>query len=428
MYKNTKSKELFEKAIEIIPLWTQTFSKSYLSYYKWDIPHFIERWEWAYVWDIDGNKYIDFINWLLPVILWYNIKEINDKIIEQLQKWVIFSLSHPIEYELSKKLTEIIPSAEMVRFWKSWTDATSSSIRLARYITKREKIAVCGYHGWQDWYIGSTTRNGWVPKCIQELTFKFEYNNIESLEKIFNENKDELAAIIMEPMNLEFPKDNFLQKVQSLCKEHWALFILDETITGFRFGLWWAQWYFWITPDLSAFWKSMANGMPISALVWKREYIQKVEEIFFSGTYLWETLSMASAMATIEFIEKNNVSDILNSNWEYLRKWVTDLINKYWFEWAIEIVWHNSWQIFKFKDFNGIKAIQIKSFLQKELIEHGILWFWSFNMSYSHTKDIIDTALHIFDGAIENLKTAIEEWKIIDIIWWKEINDIFKVR
>ena len=93
--------------LKVIPLWTQTFSKSYLSYYKWDIPHFIERWEWAYVWDIDGNKYIDYINGLLPVIIGYNIKEINEKIIDQLNKWIIFTFSHPIEYKLSKKLTYI---------------------------------------------------------------------------------------------------------------------------------------------------------------------------------------------------------------------------------------------------------------------------------------------------------------------------------
>lgn len=428
MIKNKKSKELFEKAIKVIPLWTQTFSKSYLSYYKWDVPHFIEKWDGAYVWDVDGNKYIDFINWLLPVVIGYNIKEINEKIIHQLNKWIIFSLSHPIEYELSKKITEIIPSAEMVRFWKSWSDATSSSIRLARYITKREKVVVCGYHGWQDWYIWSTTRNGGVPKCVQELTLRFEYNNISSLEKIFIENKNEIAAVIMEPMNVEFPRDNFLQKVQDLCKNYWALFILDETITWFRFGLWWAQQYFGVTPDLSAFWKSMANGMPISALVWKREYMEKVEDIFFSWTYLWETLSMASAMATIEFIEKYNVADVLNENGLYLRNWVNEILKKFNLDWSIDIVGHNSWQLFRFKDYNNVRAIQLKSFLQKELIENGVLWFGSFNMSYSHSIEVINEVLHIFENAIKNLKTSLENWTIGEIIGWKEISDIFKVR
>lgn len=426
--KNIKSKELFEKAIQIIPLWTQTFSKSYLSYYKWDIPHFIERWEWAYVWDIDGNKYIDYINWLLPVIVGYNIKEINNKIVEQLNKWIIFTFSHPIEYELSKKLTEIIPCAEMVRFWKSWSDATTSAIRLARYVTNREKIAVCWYHWWQDWYIWSTTRNGWVPKDVQKLTLRFEYNNIASLEKLFDENLWEIAWIIMEPMNVEFPKDNFLNKVKELCHKNWALFILDETITGFRFDLWWAQKYFDIIPDLSCFWKSMANGMPLSALVGKKEYMQKVEEIFFSWTYLWETLSMASALASIEFMERNNLHDEINSNGWFLRENINSLLNKYQLNNFIQIVGHNSWQIFTFKDIKNNKAIQIKSFLQKELMEKWVLWFWTFNMSFSHTKDVINETIHIFDIALNNLKTAIDNNTLIDTIWWKEINDIFKVR
>ncbi len=426
--KNAKSKELFEKALKVIPLWTQTFSKSYLSYYKWDIPHFIERWEWAYVWDIDGNKYIDYINGLLPVIIGYNIKEINEKIIDQLNKWIIFTFSHPIEYKLSKKLTEIIPCAEMVRFWKSGSDATTSAIRLARYITNREKVAVCWYHWWQDWYIWSTTRKWWVPKCVQDLTLRFEYNKIESLEKIFIENPWEISCIIMEPMNVEFPKNNFLHKVKELCHNNGALFILDETITWFRFDLWWAQKYFNIIPDLSAFWKSMANGMPLSALVGKTQYMQKIEEIFFSWTYLWETLSMASALASIEFMEKYNLHEEINNNWLYLRENINGLLQKYWLNNFIEIVWHNSWQIFTFKDIKDNKAIQIKSFLQKELMEKWILWFWTFNMSYSHMKDIINETIYIFDISLNNLKNAIDSNAIIEIIWWKEISDIFKVR
>ena len=426
--KNQKSKELFEKVKKIIPLASQTFSKSYLSYYKWDVPFFAEKWEWAYLYDIDWNKYIDLIGWLLPVILWYKNKEVNNTIIEQLENWITFSLSSPLEYKLSKKLVDLIPCAEMVRFWKNGTDVTSAAVRLSRYITWREKVAVCWYHGWQDWYIWSTTRNGWVPKCVQDLTLKFQYNNIESLEKLFNENKNEIACIIMEPMNIEFPKDNFLQKVKDLCHKNWALFILDEIITWFRFNINWAQKLFWITPDLATFGKSMANWMPISVLVWKREYMKKIEEIFFSWTFGWETLSIVSALKTIDILEKENVLTKIEKNWEYLRKKLNELFEKYNLTSFIKLVWHPNWQIMIFKDYNNVKAIQIKSYIQKYLIENWILWYWTFNLSFSHTKEIIDNIIIEFEKILKNLIDDLTSWKVLKEIEWIEISDIFKVR
>lgn len=426
--KNSKSKKLFDKAIKIIPLASQTFSKSYISYYKWNIPLFIDRWDWCYVWDIDWNKYIDFVNWLLPVIIWYNNKEVNNAIIKQLKNWITFSLPSPLEYELSKKLVELIPCAEMVRFGKNWTDATSAAIRLARYITNREKVAVCGYHWWQDWYIWSTARKWWVPQCVQDLTFSFQYNDIQSLEKIFKDNKREIAAIIMEPMNVEYPKDNFLQKVKDLCHKNWALFILDEIITWFRFDIWWAQKLFWVTPDIATFGKSMANWMPISAIVWKKEFMSKMDEIFFSWTFWWETLSIVSALKTIELLEKNNIINKLIENWEYLKTNLKKLIEKHNLSDIISINWYSSWLIPCINDYKNLKWIQIKSYIQKELIANWILWIWTFNLNYSHNKTVLNKAIKIFDNIFSDLLDKLNSWKLLAEIIWKEITPVFQIR
>jgi len=426
--KNLKSKKLFEKVSKIIPLWTQTFSKSYLLYYRWDIPRFIEKGKWCFVWDVDGNKYIDYVNWLSATILWNNLKEVNDAIKKQLEKGIIFSLASPLEYELSKKLIEIIPCAEMVRFGKSWTDATSSAIRLARYVTKREKIAVCGYHGRQDRYIGSTTRNGGVPKCVQDLTLKFEYNNIKSLENIFKKNPKQIAAIIMEPMNTDFPKNNFLQKIKTLCHKNGSLFILDETVTWFKLGLWWAQKYFGVMPDLAAFGKSMANGMPIAALVGKKEYMQKVEEIFFSWTYLWETISMAAALATINFMQRHKVREKIYRAWGLLKKGINNSLKKHGLDKCISLVGFNNHQFFVFKDYLQATWIQIKSYLQKELLSHWILWIGGLNMSYAHTDQIIKKTISIFDICLSVVKRKLSNGLLVKEIKGKEIDDIFKIR
>ncbi len=171
-----------------------------------------------------------------------------------------------MEVELAEKLVEIIPCAEMVRFGKNGSDVTSAAVRLARAYTKRDRIAVCGYHGWQDWYIGSTTRNMGVPEAVCNLTHTFQYNDLDSLHQLFRQHPGEFAAVIMEPMNIAEPYEGFLQEVKSLTNQAGALFILDEMITGFRFALGGAQEHFRVLPDLACFGKAMGIGMSIAAI------------------------------------------------------------------------------------------------------------------------------------------------------------------
>src|SRR3989338_6320011 len=273
MRKFTKSQKLFRKVSRIIPLASQTFSKSYLQFIKGWAPLFVSHAKGAAIWDVDGHRYIDFINGLLPVILGYQYKAVDEAIKKQLQKGIIFSLSSALEYELASLLRKHIPCAEMARFGKNGSDATTGAVRLARAVTGRDHIAVCGYHGWHDWYIGTTTRALGVPEDTKKLSHKFIYNDLASLEKIFVENPDKIAAVIMEIENYEEPKAGFLEKVKEITHKNGALLIFDEMITGFRWGLGGAQKYYGITPDLACFGKSMANGMPISALVGKKEYM-----------------------------------------------------------------------------------------------------------------------------------------------------------
>ena len=173
-----------------------------------------------------------------------------------------FSLPHPLEVELAERLTRIIPCAEKVRFGKNGSDATSGAVRAARALTGRERIACCGYHGWQDWYIGSTTRNAGVPEAVRALTHPFQYNNLESLRNLMDEHPGEFAAVIMEPVNFLPPAPGFLEGVKELTHRHGALLIFDEICTGFHFGLGGAQKKFGVTPDMACFGKAMGNGFP----------------------------------------------------------------------------------------------------------------------------------------------------------------------
>ena len=424
MYK--KSEQLLDRALKSIPLASQTFSKSLTQYPRGVSPFFIEKGNGARVWDVDGNEYIDFVNSLAAVTLGYCDQVVDRAVQKQMKNGVIFSLPHTLEMEVSEKLIDIIPCAEKVRFAKNGTDATSASIRIARAYTGKEHIAVCGYHGWQDWYIGSTTRDLGVPKAVKELTHKFEYNNIESLERIFQGH--ELACVIMEPMNIEYPKDNFLEKVKELVHKNNALLIFDETITGFRYSLGGAQQFFGVIPDLATFGKGMANGYPLCAVVGSSKIMQKVEDIFFSGTFGGETLSLAAASVIIDKYKKEQVTEHFFEVGTYLLKQLNELINN---NDLANIFWasgHPSWSFLHIKDQQQYNSFEIKTFFLQEMFKRGILTLGLHNLSFSHTYKDIDKLIAAYTEVLPMIKQHIDNQTLLENIQGEILESLFKVR
>ena len=424
MYK--KSDQLLERALRCIPLGSQTFSKSLTQYPRGVSPFFIERGRGSKVWDVDGNEYIDFVNSLAAVTIGYCDKDVDKAVQEQMKNGVTFSLPHTLEMEVAEKLIEIIPCAEKVRFAKNGTDATSASIRIARAYTGKEHIAVCGYHGWQDWYIGSTTRDLGVPKAVKELTHKFEYNNLESLEKIFQEQ--ELACVIMEPMNIEYPKDNFLKKVKELAYKNNALLIFDETVTGFRYSLGGAQELFDVTPDLATFGKGMANGYPLSAVVGSNKIMQKVEDIFFSGTFGGETLSLASANAVIDKYKDKKIIEYFYEVGSYLIKKLNQLIANESLEGYFGVLGHPSWSFLHIKEQGKYNSFEIKTFFLQEMFRRGILTLGSHNISFSHTKKNVDQLLDVYAEVLPMVKENIKNQTLLENIQSDVLQPLFKIR
>lgn len=426
--KFSKSNAFFKKVSKVIPYASQTFSKSFYQYIKGQAPLFANRAKGAEIWDIDGNRYIDMINGLLPVILGYQYKATDDAIKTQLKKGIIFSLPSPLEYELALLLKKHIPSAEMARFGKNGSDVTTGAIRLARAVTGRNMVAVCGYHGWHDWYIGSTARDLGVPNSTKAMTHKFEYNNIKSLETLFKKYPKKIAAVILEPENYEPPKDNFLKKVVDLAHKNGALAIFDEVITGFRWHLGGAQKYYGVTPDLSSFGKSMGNGMPISALVGKKKYMEKINDIFYSFTAGGEALSLAAAIATIKEMEKK---PILKQVWQtggFIQEGVKKLLEKHNLTDVIQIKGRPCWQVFSFHGANGFSDLEIKTYVQQEVLQSGFLWYGSHNMSYAHTIPQMKSLLKVYDKVFGSLRKLIDQKTLRKNIKGGLITNIFKVR
>ena len=422
----TKSEEMLARSHQSIPLGSQTFSKSYTQFPYGVSPYFAEKAEGSCLWDVDGNKYIDYINSLAAITLGYNDKDVMQAVRNQLENGTIFSLSHKLEVEVAEKMIEMIPCAEMVRFGKNGSDATSGAIRVARAYTGRDHVAVCGYHGWQDWYIASTSRDLGVPKATSELTHKFSYNDLSSLEAVLK--KHQFAAVILEPMNVVEPDEGFLQGVKKLTHEHGALLVFDETVTGFRFSNGGAQEFFGVTPDLATFGKGMANGYPISAVVGKREYMKLMEEVFFSFTFGGETLSLAAALATLTKLQQEPVIETMRMRGQMLKDKLEALIKendlKDWFA----VSGNPVWSFFLIKENDTYDVWDMKTVYLQEMFAHNILTLTTHNMSYAHTEQDIEHLMQAYASFFAKVKNITNGNALKALLGCDSLQPLFKVR
>jgi len=424
--KLLKSNEYWARAEKIIPAGTQTFSKGPTQYVQGVAPIYLERGSGSHVFDVDGNGYIDYALALGSVTLGYAYPAVNEAIQRQLRNGINFSLMHPLEVKLSEMLIEIIPCAEMVRFGKNGSDATSGAVRVARAYTGREKIACCGYHGWQDWYIGTTTRDEGVPDSTKKLTMLFEYNKLESLEKIFAENEGEIAAVIMEPIIMEEPKNNFVDKVKEITHRNGALLIFDETVTGFRLAMGGAQEYLGIVPDLATFGKGMSNGMPLSTIVGKREIMGKFEDVFFSFTFGGETLSLAAAIATIKEMQDRDAIKHFKKQGRKLMGGYNKLSQEYHLADYTGCIGLPAHSAIYFKDANGDESLGLKSLFQQEVIKRGILTLGVHNISLSHSNEDVEKTLEAYEDSMEIMSKAIKGGDIEKFLEGKKVQPVFR--
>ena len=419
---------MLERALQTIPLASQTFSKSKVQFPVGAAPLFLEKGAGSKVWDVDGNEYLDFMSALLCVSIGYADEDVTNAVCDQIKTGVSFSLPHRLEMEVAEQLVAMIPCAEKVRFGKNGSDATSAAIRLARAYTNRELILVCGYHGWQDWYIGSTTRSLGVPESTKDLTKVFKYNDIDSLTALVKAHDGKIAAIIMEPMNVTYPEAGYLQAVQQVAKEAGAVFIFDETITGCRFAKGGAQEYFGVTPDLATFGKGLANGFPLSAVVGKTEIMDLMEDIFFSGTFGGETASLAAAKVVLDKVDKLNVPAVLLATGEYLLDELNALIKELECEHFLSTAGHPSWSFLLISDTAENSSYEIKTLFMQEMLKRGILTLGTHNISYSHSRADIDTLMNCYKQVLPMLKTALVNKDLLTRLECEPLVPLFKVR
>ena len=402
----------WKRALKSIPGGTQTLGKSPIGFIEGVAPKFLAKSVGSRTWDLDGNEYIDCWLACLPITLGHQIPEIDNAIIKQLGNGISFSMMTELEYQAAEALSEFVPFAEKVRFAKNGSDVCEAAVRLSRHITEKKHVITLGYHGFHDWYVGSTDRYFGIPEQVSSLTSRTAYNDLSNLESLFDKLENDVACLIMEPALFEFPENDYLIKVKQLVKERGALLIFDEMLTGFRLSKGGAIKFFGVEPDIATFGKGIANGMPIAMIVGPDKYMQHFDKVFFSSTYGGETLSLAAVIAGLEF-QKNH--EVVRHLWT-VGKIVFDECQKIIKENAIgkrvRLVGFPVRQSFSFFDDEGIPDYDLAGIFQQEMIKSGVLCNSGLGFSYAHS---LEDARHIVESfriAAQEMKKAIESGEI----------------
>ena len=391
-----RSRDWWARAEKVIPMGTQTLSKSPTQFVQGVSPIYLERGRGAHVWDVDGNEWVDYPMALGPIILGYADPVVDDAIRRQLDDGITFTLMHPLEVEVAERVVSMCPGVEAVRFGKSGSDALSAAIRAARAFTDRDLVLVAGYHGWHDWYIGSTTRHLGVPKSVRELTRTFAFNDPGHLQSCLDGAPGEVAAVVVEPSGADIPDPGFLEAVVELSHRHGAIAVFDEVITGFRLAPGGARERYGVIPDLSCYGKALGNGMPISAVAGTWPIMRQFEQVFFSGTHGGEALSLAAAAAVLDSLADGAILREIRHRGGRMLNGIRGLIHEHGVSDHVRVGGEPERAVVGFA---GKDPLIVKSWVQQCLAEAGVLFNGSMFICARHVDADVDLALQGFDAA-----------------------------
>jgi glutamate-1-semialdehyde aminotransferase/transketolase C-terminal domain/subunit len=417
-----RSNALWQRSLGLIPCGTQTFAKGPSQHVDGVAPKYLARGRGARVWDVDGNEYLDMTMAIGPLSLGYADPVIDEAIRTQLDDGITFSLMHPLEVEVAELVRSHVPNTEAVRFSKTGADVTSAAVRVARAFTGRDRVACCGYHGWHDWYVATTSHNAGIPGTTGDLVSTFDYNDLDSVRAAID---GETACVILEPQVIDAPKPGFLEGIRALCDQHGALLIFDEMWTGFRLALGGAQQAFGVRADLAVFSKAIANGMPLSVLTGRGDVMQRFErDIWFFTTFGGEALSLAAAAATIPELVRRKVPEQLVQRGRALRDGFTQICDERGIGFA-RCGGMESRTLVSF-DPAAVDPLLAKSFVQQELIRRGVLWGGFHNLSWAHRESDIDYLLGCYREILPALADHVAAGSLAGALRGKPIGPSFR--
>lgn len=412
-----RSRGLQKKSHSLIPGGCHTYAKGDDQYPVLS-PGFIVRGEGCHVWDVDGNEFIEYGMGLRSVTLGHAYKPVVEAAYRQMQLGHNFVRPTSIEIECAEEFLSMVTGAEMVKFGKNGSDATNAAVKLSRAYTGRDLIAICGDHTFfsvDDWFIGTTAMSAGIPKAIQELTVKFRYNDVGSVQALFDQYKNQIACVILEPEKDIPPADNFLHSLQQLCRKNGTFLIFDEMITGFRWHNGGGQGYYDIVPDLSAFGKAMGNGFSIAALAGKREIMKlggldhERERVFLlSLTHGAENPNLAAALEVMKIYKREPVVETLWGQGERLAKGINKAIDELRLHGHFELIGRPCCMVYATRDQDKKPSQPFRTLFLQETIKRGLL-MPSLVMSFSHTDRDIDRTIEGIGESLWVYKKALGE-------------------
>ncbi|MCW2936108.1 MAG: glutamate-semialdehyde -aminomutase [Actinomycetia bacterium] len=367
----------------------------------------IERGLGCRVWDIDGNEYIEFGSGLRANLLGHGYEPVLSAASEAMSLGLNFARPHRIEAVAARRLIDLIPSAEMVKFGLNGSDVTTAAVRLARAYTGRDLVAVCRdqpFFSTDDWFIGTTAMSAGIPRAISDLTLTFSYNDIAGLTCLLEAHPGQVAAVILEAETVEPPAPGYFEALRQLCDAHGTLLILDEMITGFRWHERGAQHLYGIQPDLSTFGKCLANGFPLSALAGRRDVMRlggfaaDADRVFLlsqtSGGTPW---ALAAMLAAIDAYEQEHVAEGLMRIGGDLRRGIEDAVCDAGLGEYFQLRGRDCNLVYLARDADGQPSQAFRTLVLQELLERGVL-APSFVVNAAHD-----------DGAIKHAISAVAE-------------------
>jgi glutamate-1-semialdehyde 2,1-aminomutase len=411
-----RSVALRERCHALIPGGAHTYAKGDDQFPE-SAPGLIARGQGCRVWDVDGNEFIEWGMGLRAVSLGHAYPEVVEAACEQARLGNNFSRPSPVELECAEALLELVPQADMVKFTKDGSSADTAAVKLARAVTGRSRVAICReqpFFSYDDWFIVTTEMQRGIPPGVADLTLTFRYNDLRSLESLFERYPDEIACVVLEAERTEPPQEGFLTGVQELCRTTGALLVLDEMVTGFRWHIGGAQAYYGLDPDLSTFGKAIANGFALSALAGKREYMElgglrtPEERVFLlSTTHGAENSALAAAIATMRVYREKNVIDVLWRQGERLMTGLAEAIRDAGVAEYFGVSGKPPCLLYWTRGPDGKPSQPFRTLFLQETIARGII-APNLIISFSHDDNAVDRTVTAVAGALHVYAQALE--------------------
>ena len=418
-----KGQKLYSKAKQIVAGGNMLLSKRPEMFLPEQWPSYFSKSKGCEVWDLDGNKYIDTLMMPGTNSLGYNYAEIDEAVKETINSGNMSTLNAPEEVELTERLVELHPWADMARFARSGGEANSVAIRLARAASGKDNVAFCGYHGWHDWYLASNLSDTkgldghllpgldphGVPKNLKDSVYPFEYNNFDKLEELVKTKN--IGVIKMEVYRNKEPENNFLHRVRKLANEFNIVLVFDECTSGFRKNYGGLHKLYDVEPDVAMFGKALGNGYAVTAVLGKREVMQAAEKSFISSTFWTERIGSSAALATLKVMEKEKSWEKITSIGENINREWMKLSEEY--ELPIAINGLAALTTFTFKSEN---ALAYKTLITQEMLKKGFLAATAVYACTAHSPAIIKEYLKNLKPIFQMIKECEEGRDVMELL------------